>query len=90
MKHGPVTKHEKRNTSKKFDDDVMSANCDVILFSQFIANLKQSRKQIPNAWYIKLTFSLKIIFYLTKTENRTKKSLTQLSYYCFHTITNAD
>ena len=22
-------------------------------------------------------------FYLTKTENRTKKSLTQLSHYCF-------
>ena len=24
-----------------------------------------------------------VTFYLTKTENRTKKSLTQLSYYCF-------
>ena len=27
-----------------------------------------------------LTFSLTVIFYLTKPENRVKKSLTQLSY----------
>ena len=33
MKLGPVTKHDKRNktTSKNFDDDVMSGNCNVIL-----------------------------------------------------------
>ena len=32
MKLGPVTKLDKRNktTSKKFDDDVISENCDVI------------------------------------------------------------
>ena len=32
MKLGPVTKLDERNktTSKKFDDDVMSANCDVM------------------------------------------------------------
>ena len=41
MKLGPVTKIEKRNktTSKRFDDDVMSGNCDVIvvfrIFGQF-------------------------------------------------------
>ena len=41
MKLGPVTKLDKRNktTSKKFDDDVMSENCDVIvifrIFGQF-------------------------------------------------------
>ena len=31
----------------------------------------------------KFTFSLKITFYLAKTENRTKKSLKQLSHYWF-------
>ena len=33
MKLGPVTKLDKRNTatSKDFDDDVMSVNCDVIV-----------------------------------------------------------
>ena len=36
MKLGPVTKIDKRNktTSKKFDDDVMSENCDVIVIFQ--------------------------------------------------------
>ena len=31
MKLGQVTKDDKRNTTK-FDDEVMSANCDVIVF----------------------------------------------------------
>ena len=33
MKNGPVTKLDKRykRTSKKFDDNVMLANCDVIV-----------------------------------------------------------
>ena len=33
MKLGPVTNIDKRNktTSKKFDDDIMSADCDVIV-----------------------------------------------------------
>ena len=33
MKLGPVTKIDKRNktTSKKFDDDFISENCDVII-----------------------------------------------------------
>ena len=36
MKLGPVTKVDKRNktTSKKFDDDVLSENCDVIVIFQ--------------------------------------------------------
>ena len=32
---------------------------------------------------VKLIFSSIVTFYLTKTENRTKKSLTQLSQNCF-------
>ena len=34
MKLGPVTKLNKRNkvTAKKFDDNVILANCDVIVF----------------------------------------------------------
>ena len=41
MKLGPVTELDKRNkaTSKKYDDDVMSENCDAIvifrIFSKF-------------------------------------------------------
>ena len=43
MKLGPVTKLDKRNKtrSKKFDDDVISKNCDVIviflIYGQFAA-----------------------------------------------------
>ena len=34
--------------------------------------------QILDEWSIKLIFPLTITFYLTKTDNKTKKSLTQL------------
>ena len=40
-----------------------------------MADSEQSRSRIK--------FLLKATFYLTKTENKTKKSLTQLSYYYF-------
>ena len=59
----------------------MSENCDVIvifrIFGQFGAVL------IPNTESAKVMFSVIVTFYLTKTEDRTKKSLTQLSHYCF-------
>ena len=57
---------------------------------QFMVNLELSESQIPDAQSlkltfssVKLTFSLIVTFYLTKTENRTKKSVTQISNYCF-------
>ena len=50
-------------------------------FFRFMANLEQFGCRIPETWSVILVFSL--TFYLTKTENRTKKSLTPLSYYCF-------
>ena len=57
MKLGPVTKLEKRNLwkSKYFDDDVMSAHCDVIvtfpIFVQFGA--EQSGSWIPERMVFK-------------------------------------
>ena len=44
-----------------------------LLFFRFMANLEQSGSRISDI----------VTFYLTKTENRTKQSLTQLSHYCF-------
>ena len=46
MKLGPVTKLDKRNktTSKKFDDDIMSANCDVIVISPINGQFGAIRK----------------------------------------------
>ena len=85
MKLGPVTKLDKRNkpTSKKVDVDVMSGSCDVIVIFWIFANLEQSGGRIPDAESAKVMFSVKVTFDLTKTENRTKNSLTQLSHYCF-------
>ena len=66
----------------------MSANCDIIVFSRFMANLQPSRSRIPDAWFTtKLTFKLAVTVYPKKTENRNKKSLTQLSYYLLLTDT---
>ena len=50
MKLGPVTKLDKKNktTSKKIDNDIMSENCDVIVFFKFLANLEQSGGRIPD------------------------------------------
>ena len=58
MKRGPVTKIDKKNkaTSKKFDDDVMSANCNVIvifrIYGQFGAIRKPDSGRIVCKTYI--------------------------------------
>ena len=46
MKLGTVTKLGKRNkvTSKKFDDDVMSANCDIIVIFSIYDQSRAIRK----------------------------------------------
>ena len=67
MKLGPETKLDKRNktTSKNFDEDVMSADCDVIVIFPIFSQFGPIRK--PDSQR-----TLKVTFYLTKTENRTK------------------
>ena len=52
-------------------------------FSGFLANLEQSGGRISDTESAKIMFSVIGTFCLTKTENGTKKSLTQLSHYCF-------
>ena len=61
----------------------MSENCDVIVILGFLANFEQSGGRIPDTDSAKVMFSVTVTFCLAKTENRTKKSLTQLSHYCF-------
>ena len=60
MEFGPVTKRDKRNkaTSKNFDDDVVSENCDVIavflMCGQFgIRKLDSGCKVCKNQIFIK-------------------------------------
>ena len=81
MKLGPVTKLYMRNTKslKKIGNDVISINCDVIVIFTIYGQLEQSESRIPDAWSVKTINSLIVTFYLTKIENKTKKSVTQLS-----------
>ena len=65
----------------------MKTSCQDIVtsmsFFQFMTNLEQSENQILDGYSLKLMFSLKKPVYLTKTENRTKKSQKVFSRYCF-------
>ena len=85
MKLGQGTKLDKRNkaTSRKLDVDDMSENCEVIVIFGFLTNLDQSGGQIPYTESAKVMFSVKVTFCFTKTRNRTKNYLTQLSHYYF-------
>ena len=64
MKLGPVTKLDKKNktTSKKFDYDVMSENCDVIvifpIYGQFGAIWKPDSGRIVCKTYIFINSNL--------------------------------
>ena len=50
---------------------------------KLLANLEQFRERIPDTDFVKVMFSVTVTFCHTKTENRTKKPLTELSHYCF-------
>ena len=79
MRLGPVTKIGKSNMTKlkiltvTFCQQIMTS----LPFFQFMASIEQCGCQILDAWSPK--FSLITTFYQTKTENKTKNSLTQLS-----------
>ena len=85
MKLRPVTKLEKRNktTSKKIDLTSYRKIVTPLSFFGILPNLEQSGGRIPDTESAEVMFSVIVTFRLTKTENRTKKSLTQLSDYCF-------
>ena len=85
MKLGSVTKIDTRNkiTSKKLTMTSCQKIVTSLSFFGFLANLEQSGGWIPDTESAKVMFSVIVTFCLTKTENRTKKSLTQLSHYCF-------
>ena len=55
MKLGPVTKFDKRKikTSKKLDDDVMSANCDFIVIFPIYGRFGTIRKPDSGRIYCK-------------------------------------
>ena len=85
MKLGTVTKIDKRNktTLKKLTMTSFWKTVTSLPYFQFTANLEQSGGRITDAQFVKGVCSLIVTFYPTKTANRTKKSLIQLSHYCF-------
>ena len=84
IKLGPLTKLHKRNkaTSKELTMTPCRKIVMSLSFFQFISNLEKSGSLIPDPQSVKPMFSLIVTFNLTKTENRTKISLIQLSHYC--------
>ena len=58
-------------------------NVTPLIFFRFLANLEQSEGWIPYTESGKFMFSVMVTFCLTKPENRTKKSIAQLSHYYF-------
>ena len=80
IKLAPGIKLDKRN--KTTSKNLTMTSCRKIVtslsFFQFMAKLKLSGSRIPDAQSEKLRLLLIATFYLTKTERRTKKSITQL------------
>ena len=85
MKIEPVTRLDKRNKTKLQNLTMTSCREIVTLLSffGFFANSEQSGDWIAETESAKVIFSVIGTFCLTKSENRTKKSLTQVSHYCF-------
>ena len=73
----------KTKQRQKIDYDVMSDSCDVIVIFQNYGQFGAIRKLDSGRKSVKLMLPLIVTYYLTKTQTRTKKSLTQLSHYCF-------
>ena len=74
MKLGSVTKIDRRNTitSKRVTMTSCWRIITSLLFFQFKANLGKSACPIPDATSVKLTFSLIVVFYFTKTGKKLK------------------
>ena len=73
MKLGPITKLNNRNKTTSKNLTLMPLS-----FSGFLASLEQSGGRILDTDSAKVMFLAIVTFSLTKTKNRTKKSLTQL------------
>ena len=71
MKLRQLTKLDQGNkaTSKQLTKTSCPKIMTSLLFFQITANSEQFGGRIPDAQPLKLIFSLKVIFYLTKTEN---------------------
>ena len=76
MKLGPITKLDKgsKQCQKNFDDDVMLANCGVIVIFPIYSQFGAIQKPDSGCIVCKIYILIKDNFYRTKSENSTKKS----------------
>ena len=77
----PVTKLEQRNKAAQKKKIVM-ASVHKLWSHCYFCSL-WSRSRIPSAQPVTPKSSLIVTYYPEKSKNRIKKSITQLSYYCF-------
>ena len=81
MKLRPIIKLDKRNkiTSKKFDDDLMSENCDVIvifpIYGYIGAICKPDSGDVIYKTYIFITFYLNFNFFILQKPKTELKNL---------------
>ena len=70
MKLGLVSKLDKKNktTSKNFDDDLMSKNCDVIVIFRIFSQFGAVRRPVSGTESPKVMFSVITAFCFTKPE----------------------
>ena len=80
MKLGPLTKFHKKKHGNVSMTPCQQIVTPLLLF-QFMVNLELTGIRILDARSVKLTFSLTVTFYLTKSANKSKNFLTQLSYF---------
>ena len=82
MKPEQVTKLGKTNRelSNKFKDDIMSTNCGIIDIFLFCDQFRAIRKLDSGLMVCQTYIFINGNLLSYKTENRTKKSITQLSY----------
>ena len=82
IKRGPVTKLDKRNktTLIKFDNDAMSANCDVIVICPVYGQFGAIRKPDSGNPALKLTFALLATYYLLQKLKTELKNLQHSSH----------
>ena len=85
MKLGSVTKLDKRNKtiSKKFDHNVMSQNCDVIVIFPIYCQFEGIQNPDSGCLVCKTYIFINSNLLSFQNLKQNKKSLTLLSHYCF-------
>ena len=74
---------EAKQRQKKITNDVLSEDCDVIVIFRIFGHFGAVRGADSGHRVCKTYVFINRTFSLAKTENKTKKSLTQLSHYFF-------